>query len=662
MLTWSILKRLDFMAPGIDINLRGQKKYRTYTGMWFALLHVGVILAVAISQLLSYLDKNNPINVTEVYNKNDYPKVSLIDENFIPILVGFSTEVDWIKVDDFSTYFTLFIVKTKWSTGTSGGTGSDVNLAKDIKYFESIPCKNLPIEQKKAFDFAKKDAEYYKAINEYGICPVSTNDFYVDGKSTDPIYETLSYVLKPCTLASGCKSLGELTKTNVQFLTPSSHLNISDYERPYERFLFGDEYFYLNPTIKQLYSSKLSHMSILDYVGLIPKFELKASFYTIGNVVSSSAYRETTVLNCTYEMAKRIDDPACPSYLELTYLSTGQYTVVKRIYQSLSDTLGAIGGTNTISIFILELIYGPINKRRRNKYIIESVYSTMVVPPDAEKKDKKKKSNCSWLSSLSCKKKKLTQEEIQHEKNMKEALERVENSLDVCQLIMDLNILKVISQYMFKERHFGLAQLVGFDICHQRSKAYKKNPENSLPTTYLPKVKYYDFKDTTPKQLEKETLITKEMLHEIHKKSSKPLEEAKLDPNFDEQEYNLDNFYKDHLIHGIERLPEIKVSEFNFLLSYIKRVTFEEVDSNPKSGSYSAARENLPSVTSERNRTDLDTDERFHISPTQSSSKRPSPSMHRIPIPIPMRRGQTPLPQSAQHRQKSSLIKSSVGE
>ena len=554
---WSTFKALDIFAPNIQMNICGQKTFKTFTGMWFALVHFGIMIAVVVSNFESFFDGQHPITIVENYDQKQYPAVNLNDNSYVPALVGYFTEVDFIPADQISSYFTVFIAKVTWTTSRDNGL---VVVTKNISQFETMPCKNLTNDQLKGLDYAKTDPFYYDVIMNHGICPVTNSSFFVQGSLTSSEFDTITYYIKPCTLVSGCRLQEELIPVNIQFFMPDTRLNVTNKQDPTSLSLYGEDLYYFNFGAKQMYSSKLIHTTILDYAGLIPSYQMKTSYYGIGDKLSLQAYRDPAQLTCSFENAIAMDDGNCRSYIEFTIMTTGQFNVVKRVYRTLGDTFGAIGGTNGVLMIVLAAIYLPINDKKRTRFLMENVYS-LIVKSENEKQSKGKDKDTKNLnevyknSSISkncfCKKKEKSEDEQRYENNIRIARERIERSLDSSQIINNFNILKVISQFLFKNRHFAMAQVVGFDIC-SREKALSKLKAAMASSAFWGVGDNQQL--TSTEELPNDKDRYKSLVEEIEREYKKEED----DPSFDPDTKKLDTFYHYHLSESVGWLLGLK--------------------------------------------------------------------------------------------------------
>jgi len=54
--------------------------------------------------------------------------------------------------------------------------------------------------------------------------------------------------------------------------------------------------------------------------------------------------------------------------------SSGVVFVNRRSYQSISDTLGNIGGITQLVFVVMLLLYKPINESQRKSFILKKIY------------------------------------------------------------------------------------------------------------------------------------------------------------------------------------------------------------------------------------------------------------------------------------------------
>lgn len=149
-------------------------------------------------------------------------------------------------------------------------------------------------------------------------------------------------------------------------------------------------------------------------------------------------------------------------------------------------------------MLFITLIYGPINRWKRNKFLVKKVYSLLVSNersqfiknnqngikagndnriPVIQNNDSSPKSPA--VRQISAKQMRInkfkrfflmkTGHDPNDDKHM-QVLNRIDESMDVLKLVRDLNLLKVMTHVILRQRHLGLAQLVGFDLWSNEKK------------------------------------------------------------------------------------------------------------------------------------------------------------------------------------------------
>ena len=148
--------------------------------------------------------------------------------------------------------------------------------------------------------------------------------------------------------------------------------------------------------------------------------------------------------------------------------------------------VSSLGGIQSLVMLAMTIMYAPINRLKRSKYLVKKVYSLLVSDAretdiESDKNDNKKlglyisnsqqdpkhdkvdeKIRKGWFRCM--KKKEPSSVKVVVQERKMQAMKRIEESLDVLKLVRDLNYLKVITHMLLRDRHLGLAQLVGFEL------------------------------------------------------------------------------------------------------------------------------------------------------------------------------------------------------
>lgn len=493
---FSAVKYLDLFSGGVNLNVGGHSVFRTAYGSIFTIAYLGIMIYIIMSAIDRYFDKTKPLAVGEIYSTNHVPEINLFDNKLQPVLVAYSNETDFINAENISKYFTIQTQKIIWEAVTNPKTNEAI-LVKSKEIIPAVPCKQLNASQLRNYEYMGQNSFYFQTLQSYGICSLLPKNTTVKGSISDDYFTQFVLKVLPCSLPSGCASEEEMFRVNFQLILPTSNLDVSNPEHPHEFTIRTDEVYYVTPNLRQIYLGKLKQFSVHDYEGIVPTWETEKTVYDIGSVSSALSPRRPN-LNCTAAQVQIMDNLDCLPYFEFQLQSSGLKVTNKRTYVTLSQTLSTIGGTNSVVIVVMLLLYGPINEKKRKEYMTRKIYSLIGVKEEDLQKgleylDKRKsrarmtlndgespekpldtegnevaqekiviKSERRWWRCCCCKKK--SEWDIELEKRVKRAHQRIYDSLDVMTIVKNFNQLKVLTHFFFEQRHFDLSQYVGFDL------------------------------------------------------------------------------------------------------------------------------------------------------------------------------------------------------
>lgn len=562
---------LDMFAMPIDLNIQGKKTFRTMAGVWFTLLYSAIIAAVAINEFQSYFQPI-PLVLVENLIMKDFPRISLKSAKILPGILFYNAEQKTLRVDDVSKYFTVAIQQTKWSLQNVGG---QMAYSKSVQTYRMIPCKDLT-QQELMASFGRNGSipKISDALKANGFCPPIRTETFIQGNLQDDNFYSVSLVIKPCSLDSGCLDPSLITGSFYQLFKPRSGVNVSESESPVKTYLEAQPLAMLDSTSSLTSAVYLKEHAVEDYIGLLPKWSLIDSFFDFESQQLTKVQRVNVTSKCSYSSIDAGDD-SCRSYFEQVFYSSGRQDKTKRKYKTIADTLGSIGGTNGVIVIIIGLLYSPINTRKRSQYLLHKVYSLLVAQKnnETEKKDKKKEKKESILRKLlccCCKSKSDYSMDGPLDKK-KIALDRIQDSLDVVNIVRDFNYLKVLVHFMLQEtRHLGLAQLVGFDLWFQeKEREMELHKEYEAQSAKFTKVTICN-KQRLLKEAELgyEYIKYKEWIDELANEVSEGL--LGNESHKDQLTKMIDEYYHENMQDITTKLLDIDISRWSFLLNFIK--------------------------------------------------------------------------------------------
>ena len=163
----SYLLLLDYFAQPIQLNMDGKKKHPTAAGVFFTLLWVGVILYVAITQLIMIVNKSTPVTSREIRVLDVYPDIDLTSNRFLPVFIAYSNDVDIIPTASLSRYFTIYFEVTSYVTED---LGSSLKTKKFKTIVDSVPCKSLSISDRSRFSYFDSDSYLTNTFKSSWAC------------------------------------------------------------------------------------------------------------------------------------------------------------------------------------------------------------------------------------------------------------------------------------------------------------------------------------------------------------------------------------------------------------------------------------------------------------------------------------------------------------
>ena len=341
----------DMFSQPIQFNVDGKINHRTYSGLILSVLFSLAVVSISMIEFVKYLGRDAPTTTMDNRTVKVYKRIHLKDSGFIPALLFYTENDVSILANEISQYYTVSWKKSIWEIKDTGASGA-LEYFFQALYYDVVPCGQLPRNEIK---YTEDDPTLSKTIKTDALCPLTNDTFSVAGRGSDKMYETITLVIQPCSLPSGqCKSAAELKNSYVQVLYPSYTLNFSNFETPREPFMQSEDYYTIDIQNKQNYNVKLRTNQILDYLGVVPKWEQKDNYIDVGSVKRESQGRDNNQIQCsslTYKNTKN-----CEPYMEITFKSSADLRVMYRRYITSIETLGAIGGSVSVIFSVFSIM------------------------------------------------------------------------------------------------------------------------------------------------------------------------------------------------------------------------------------------------------------------------------------------------------------------
>ena len=482
----NIYKKIDIFAKPVPLNIGGHEHFKTGTGATLTLLYLAAILAITVQQFIAYFDRENPTTSIQGYSTESYPRIDLFKEKLIPFFIGSATDTDYLPVEQINKYVTLRSHRLSWVTNELGDGVIDVS--KLTKPFTVVPCKSLVGEERELFSYVKEDSTFYDIFINFGMCPKISGSLTIEGKGVDDFMEEFIFNVKPCTNPNKdlCATKDQMDLFTFIFVFPSSSFNASNFKEPHTQVSNANNMFYLSTKVKQYLTLSYTKNEVYNYVGLNPEWKKMKTYFDIEDPIVNMQNRDETRFFCTVEQAYGPEGSKCTSYFSLDLMSSGRVVLRRRQYQTLTDTVGTIGGVTGIISTAFFIVYGFINEKKRTSFIMKNVYSMHVASRLSKRQPgQENRSLCSKL--LPCLRKgsnKQVTTTIETEDGSKnysfgreqemtkaEAKRRITDSLDVLNIVRDSCYMRIIVDTLLRERHKGLAQLMDYKLWKKQKAA-----------------------------------------------------------------------------------------------------------------------------------------------------------------------------------------------
>jgi hypothetical protein len=514
------LRSLDFLAPEVKLNIGGKKGVKTLLGTSMTVIYMFGVIAAATLAIRTYMRTDNPISMSEVLQKDEYPMVNLAEQKLLPLIYAVEAESRMIPASEISKYMTLTVISQRWSNEYDPALGK-TKLNYIIETFDVIPCGQLSPESLKIYDYIDPKSVMGQAMPVYALCIDHKFKLAIKGQASDDNFSFVTVKVAPCSLGtSDCKDLWTLSTVSIIFANSQTSYEQTNYLKPFQQTPNSDTYFYINPGLSQMANVIIKKNISNDYIGLFPKWTQTHEFFDIREVHSIGTYRDENSITC--HPAVILDSKLCPSYINYVIKSSGTLLRVGRRYRTIFETFGEIGGINGILYMLLVFVYSRFNERYRRELLISKTFgflssddialaqpgstengrsraeatptrrkrvvaSSKGTPADILNKKKETFREVSFvggstvlnaraapnpggtsssrvrrLCNWGCFRKK-TNEELILEDARRTALQCIESKLSVVNIVRSLNKLNVLADIVLRERHTKLVPYLELD-------------------------------------------------------------------------------------------------------------------------------------------------------------------------------------------------------
>ena len=200
---------------------------------------------------------------------------------------------------------------------------------------------------------------------------------------------------------------------------------------------------------------RLKPNEMIDYRGFFPTWTASAKIFDIKDTFFNVADRPTASTTCAPADIKDVEK--CPSYLEYIIQSSGHLMVVNRKYKTLSETFGELGGVNSVVLMVFLIGYLIYNIQIRKQVLLDQVYRGLIHAAEANRRSRDK-NETDGTGRFCCSKKTKDEQYIHELKNA--ASRNIMQSLDVINIVREINNLKLLTTYLLSDHHILLSPVL----------------------------------------------------------------------------------------------------------------------------------------------------------------------------------------------------------
>ena len=431
----------------------------------------------------------------------------------MPMFMIYSDYQTLVEVDDIPKYVTVYAERLGWEYSSDLSSG---DISQHVR-LNPVSCSQMINKTGSGYDYLRNNMTSYTeyVIDSGGLCFDLDDIFTVVGNQMDYVYYTFTLHVKPCSLDDGCATREELAPANFYVVTSQTHFQASDFEHPIKTIPNYDFLYYINTAANQIYTSLIKENIVSDYRGLPPSWTERKRFYDIKDTFLNLGMRDPAVIQCDASEVENI--AACPSYFQYIMQSSTSVTLFARTYKTIVQCVAEIGGINQFAYTVIFLLYLYYNLTSREKYLVNKVYgiykskkilaeemdgkqnictfsetlkpsnlsqasnSVFIphldpnknvegVPNQIEKSDSDKQKTIHEKITSSrwflCRKKSKKEKIMELKERV--AFESLNDSLNIENIVLELNRVKVLCHCLFAARHFYLSPDVLLNLSRRK--------------------------------------------------------------------------------------------------------------------------------------------------------------------------------------------------
>lgn len=368
------LKKADSFGEAFAFNVsKGVSRFQTNCGAVITFICFAITFLALYIFTAEYLETEKPKVTISSETSNIYPKINLIKNEFMPILV-FVNNNQLVPASMMAKFATIVMTKVTYEADPANPTKGKITPYGNINF---VDCRSSKIE-KGVIDRAVKESGT-QIFYDFGftLCPETMKDdkfWEVEGAGTNLPYAHILLRFYPCSLpdSTQCATLPELLTMETRFSTLSRTYKLSEKENPIKTLYFGDRLIFgFNQNTNQQFYLGMKKVQIFNEDKDFADAKLHTEFFAMDDTYSFSKYRDGSI-HC---LPTALLTGTCPSYVDILLKSGSKIETVSRIYPKLFNTISELGGFSDLVFLIAGFAYAFYNSHYYNKWLKKKLLS-----------------------------------------------------------------------------------------------------------------------------------------------------------------------------------------------------------------------------------------------------------------------------------------------
>lgn len=362
------LQNLDIFGQKYSLNVSNKtERFRTSVGAFVSI--ITIILTILGFYIFSsnFRDTENPRVTISSELSNNFPKIVLRDQNFLPFFIMSGENNFIINSTIVEKYFTIIAERMEFVIDPA----TETLQIKKIAQQKIIDCREANLGEKNMTKFLEDSGSTFIHQMGFVFCPeeLTNKEFWsVEGSANSFPFSFIQIKFYPCSLpdASKCASEDDMISMTIIMSITHDTYNLKDKDNPTKR-LYSTEniIFGLNPSMSSIGTVRFKTYEVLDEDRDFFQPGLTKSFHSLGEIKTYSQLRQK-VMYCSEE---DIQSLTCTPYSDIRIRSGSEVVTVLRVYPKLFSTISEMGGFGDLIFIIIGFFYSFYNTFLFTRYI-----------------------------------------------------------------------------------------------------------------------------------------------------------------------------------------------------------------------------------------------------------------------------------------------------